>query len=140
MNWISSNWLKIIVSIALLISSISIFYYFVLFLPEEHKLKLEIEREEKTSKQRLNEETQERENRRIEEQQKTKQLNSQLLNTCLYDASTNYMYRWNQSCKKGFGRGHDTRDKCSLPEWMSDQYMRDYNAEKEDCFKQYPLQ
>lgn len=137
MSWLSRNWLGLVVCVTLLIVALSVSYYFVIFLPQEHQLRLEMDRQEKAAAQQRREER-EREERRIKEEQSIKQHNSELLDTCLSDAGVNYITRWNNACKEGFGRGGDTKEKCALPEWMADGYMKDYNTEKEDCFKRYP--
>lgn len=139
MNWLSRNWLGLVVCAALLIVALSAFYYFVLFLPEEHRFRLEMERQEKSAVQKHKEENQEREERRIEEEQSTKQHNSELLEQCLSNASSNYTNRWNSACKEGLGHlGQEQKENCSLPEWMADDYIKDYNNEKEDCFRRFP--
>lgn len=97
----------------ILIISMSIFYYFVIFLPQKEREKTELKREEL----------------------ETIEANRTLLNDCLREAERKSNDFWNKMC-----RGQGLKEDCSLPQHNADsakEYLDDW---KEECFKKYPVE
>jgi len=125
MNWLSRNWLGVVVSIALLIGAFSAFYYFVLFLPEEHRAKLELEREKQTAELQR----QATEQKSKDEAQKQ---NQRFLNACLDDAGHNYNANWKIKCEY-----LKLDENCHLPEYIAKGLTDDFVAEQERCYNHF---
>lgn len=106
---------KNIVAASLLIIALSFAYYFVIFLPEKEKAKLEQEK--------------------IEQEDKQKQwlLNKTGLENCLKDAEKTENDFWNKTCKDVLGK----KDGCLLPQDYADRVDAHGKNLREECFKKY---
>lgn len=100
-----------------LLIGFSVFYYFVIFLPEKERGRVEQVRQEG-----LNKEIQKRE-------QETK------LDTCFNQAYEAYIARWNGICKID-----GLEEKCKLPADRSEPTQIYYKELKDECFRKYPQQ
>ena len=120
MNDLNLNkWIKLSIIAGMLLISIAIFYYFVIFLPQQEKLKLK------------------RQNIRQDAEEYKKSYNERMLDACLGDAYTSYINTWNENCKTA-GINHKDSG-CSLPISLADSHARYYKDLKEECFKRYPV-
>jgi hypothetical protein len=98
-----------------MLTSLSVSYYFVIFLPSQEKIKIE-KAEQKES------------------ERKTKEDQRQLdLDQCLLNAEIDYIDHWNKNCK-----GRRLKNDCSLPLNLADSINKILKENKEDCFKKYP--
>lgn len=91
--------------------AVAIFYYLVIYIPQQSKEKIELEKFEADLK--------------ITKQKQ--------LEKCLNEAETSFAEFWNKLCK-----GQGLKDDCSLPTYNADsakEYLKNW---KEDCFKKYP--
>lgn len=98
-----------------LLIGFSVFYYFVIFLPQKEKDKEDQYKEELLLRQQ---------NLRSQELK---------LDNCLSDAYDLYKKQWDSTCKLD---GH--KEDCTLPKYRSDTVEEYYKGLKEDCFKKYP--
>jgi len=104
-----------ILSIASLIIALSIAYYFVIFLPEKERSKLNLELKEQEA--------------RTEKQK----INSVLLDDCLNDVGIRMNNSWNEVCKAK-GLKEDCLQSLDVVEIHDKR-----NVElKNECFKKYP--
>jgi len=73
---------------SLLIVSLSVAYYFVIYLPKKENAVIELQKQEQLKKEQ-------KEQADVDKKSETKQL----LDSCLKSAEINYTYNWNQTCK-----------------------------------------
>jgi hypothetical protein len=122
LQWLSRNWLGLIAGITLLVIALSVSYYFVLFLPKEHILRLDLEHQEKL-----------KEEERTTTEQRWKFYNSRILDGCLSTAEEDYKARWEQTyLSLNLGKN------CLLPKETSDSYSRDLKDAREECYRRNP--
>jgi len=112
--------IKLSIVVAVLLSSFSVFYYFVIFLPQKEKEKMQLQQQEMQTK----------ENRRS--------YNNLMLEACLQDTYSNYTANWNSNCKVS-GLNHHG-DGCSLPSYLAESLNRGNAQAREECYKRYPAQ
>lgn len=120
----------IFASISVLIIAFSAAYYFVIFLPNKEKANQEIERE----KIQIELQKQEKERKGAEEESKKETQKRMLLQSCLKKAADNFTENWNDACEQ-LGRPKE----CNLPASWADSFNEKLEGEKNDCYKQYPL-
>lgn len=111
---------KNIFAISLLVVALSFAYYFVIFLPNKHKVEQEFEVEKF-----------DREMRFKAEQARDRDLN---LEVCFETAYSNYKANWDLRCKN---LGKMENDKCTLPAYLSDSLDEEYRQDQELCIKKY---
>lgn len=105
---------KPIIGLSVLIVSLSIAYYFVVFLPSREQQKLEMIKEEREAKS-------------LEDSGRIISLEY-----CIQDADTFYLQSWNQMCA-GLKKG----EKCSLPDKETNRVMDLYSEKKDECYRKY---
>jgi len=90
-EFLKQNWFKISIVIVMLLIAVSIFYYFVIFIPKKEQMRLEAEAAKIES---------EKQTQLAEEQKKQeeKQKAQDDLNSCIASAGSNYNSRWNNEC------------------------------------------
>lgn len=147
-----SNFQKII-GVSLLIISLSIAYYFVIFIPQRENAKIQLQKQEQLKKELKEKEV-----------MQTKEEAKQALNSCLSQADINGNNFWNrecegqgllsQSCIDFLAKGTDiyydktmTADEikkklvecsCRLPQYNADRVSQSVKDDKAECFKKYP--
>jgi len=156
--FLKDNWFQVIIALAIILVAISVFYYFVIFIPQKEQARIDQQKQEQLAKD--------------QKEQEAKQQAEQALNTCLADASTSYSDQWYRECKsqgKLTNRCialHDmtleeyakekniTADKqftvwgdfykekngcsCRLPLDNADRINKSLQDDKDECFKKYP--
>ena len=110
-----NNLIKISIIVGVMLTSLSITYYFVIFLSSQEKIKIE-KAEKKEFEQKIKEDQ-----RQID------------LDRCLLNAEIVYYELWNKNCKS-----RKLKDDCSLPLSLAESVNKTLKENKEDCFKQYP--
>lgn len=117
---------KAIASVSLIVVTLSVAYYFVVFLPKKEQMRIEQQKQEQEAKD-LKEE-------QAKEEADTKRMEAEdNLNSCLDDADTNYSTNWDNECA---GKGE--KKDCGLPSYKSERLDKTFQTDKENCFKQYP--
>ena len=116
MNWLKENWFKVGILAAILVVSISVGYYYMIFLPqkEEERTKIESQKQEQLVK-----ETKEQEAK---------------LSACITNTDTNYQTNFESYCISE-GRGSNCN---SIKRVNADRVEQIEKDEKADCFKKYP--
>ena len=113
----SGKLFKIIIGIAILLISFSVFYYFVIFLPHKEDQRIEVEKDQK-EEQKLN------------------------LNKCLQEADYSYRMNWARNCEKEGTLSEDCKNLVnkSLIDYMKEKSFADpeiakfnYYSEISDC-------
>lgn len=91
-EFIKQNWFKLSFSVSVILIGISIFYYFVIFIPnkEEVRIKQEELKIEQAKQEQFEKQTRE---------EKTKLEAEEALNSCVALADKNYVALWNQECE-----------------------------------------
>ncbi len=121
MGWLKENWFKIIISLGIILVAGSFFYYLVVLPSQKESYKRRVDLEEQV-RQTLKEK---------EVEQKQTEIQSQR-NLCLLDADLH-------SSKLEELNGTKTKEGYSVPldtrEWID----RTIKAEKDECFKKYPI-
>lgn len=110
------------IGVSFLIISLSVAYYFVIFLPGKERLQLQIKQQEVENSIKKDQET-----------EKNKIENKVNLDLCLKRAGENFDNNWNSGCEK-----QGLKKECELPTSWADTYTESLNNAKEDCFKRYP--
>jgi len=100
---------------SLLLVAISIFYYYVIFLPRKEESRLEQNEQEKLIEQERESEMREK------------------LDSCLEVTRFSYSLCWNMHCRV-LGREED----CELPFPRIDRCEEERERNKNECFKRYP--
>lgn len=132
-NLFVMNTFQRMIGASLLIVSLSIAYYFIIFLPGKEKLQLQIEQQKIESVIRIKQQEIETVTKKEQENNKIKLENKLYLDLCLKNASESFTNNWNTGCEKnGLGK------QCELPTVWADTYTENLNSQKEDCFKKYP--
>lgn len=121
------RFLKLCISVTVIIIGLSLFYCFFYFLPDreskQHKLKeLEI-----SSNERLK-------NQIVEEQNKRKQDAKQELQICFTNAYTNYMNDWSNYCKL-----LSLSKNCSLPQIAASVFNERHEKLRKECIDIYSV-
>lgn len=110
-----NNLIKISIIVGIILTSLSISYYFIVFLPSQEKIKIE-KAERKESERKFEEDK--------------RQLD---LDKCLLSAEEDHENLWNYNCKiRGLKNG------CMLPLPLAETITKIRKEDKEDCFKKYP--
>lgn len=117
-----SNFFRAVLAISIILIALSISYYFVVFIPNKEKYRLELE------KQKIQAEQQKYTNGVKEKQSKII-----LLNKCLDDAHESLSKDWDAQCKV-----QGKQSECTLQSFVSDKLELRYKEIKEECFKKYP--
>lgn len=142
---------KIILICAVLLVAFSVFYYFVIFLPQKDKAQLEQQQKEQLAKEE-----------KEKEAQRQAITNKLLLESCLNNADESYRADWAMACKINaqeitegiqrcmiggylsksdcegiWGKPNDSPD-CSLPGATADRLEERWQQSKDNCFKMYP--
>ena len=135
MDWLKENWFKVgILAVAFLIS-LSVAYYYVIFLPQKEQARIDQQRQEQFAKE-------------FREQQ-AKEEAEQALNICIADAEERYSNQWYRECKS---RGELTSRCISLNETTFAEYAEennipqdkrlsaflDFEKEKDECSCRLP--
>jgi hypothetical protein len=144
-NFIAKNWFKLIIGVAVLVASISIGYYFVIYLPgvNDAQIKTQQEAQQEAS---IN-------------QQAQKNAQAAALSDCLSLADSNYHLNWVAACKSHYNTclsvGLPTSKSFCSKQWNpdptlawncplsiaeSDSVTNIQTEAKNECFKQYPQQ
>ncbi len=114
--------ITIAIVLGILIVAGSIFYYFVIFIPQKEKAKLDFERDKWSSEQK-----------KIEDEKSKESLNTRLLNVCLQSADESYLAQWKTECES-----RKLKDDCSLPSATANHIESFRKESKDECFKRYP--
>lgn len=118
------------ITIGIIIITLSLAYYLVIFLPKKEAGKLEQQKQEQVFKEQLEKE-------RIEKENEIKSENKIMLKECLENAQGDYIERWKKQCASD-GEKIGTDGMCLLSDSSSD-YVRKARTEDRDiCFKKYP--
>ncbi len=117
------KYLKISISLGLLIISLSLSYYFVIFIPKKESIRIEREDQEKDRK--IKEENDKKKNDATKEI-----LLLEWRQDCLKKVDEERQLFWNKQCKT---RG--LKDDCPLPQTIFDRIETSMQTEKENCFK-----
>ncbi|HRN70799.1 MAG TPA: hypothetical protein PLS49_06490 [Candidatus Woesebacteria bacterium] len=112
---------KIIIGLSLLIVSASVAYYFVIFLPNLEKQKIE----QQESAQKLKQQ-------QLIEQKNKQEENELSLSRCLLQAEESYHENWNSECES---QGRLSSQCIELLKMSIDEYMQQNNFKTEDTFK-----
>lgn len=136
------NFLIIIISIFLLITSFSVWYYLLVKLPEYNNSKIEFEKqkyndEQERIRQKEIQTTLERESKEREKEDKKNKLDE-----CLKDTSINYIMSWNTECKIYKSEysslyKEDWNWSCLLPTNKADRIEETQKEQKDECYKRY---
>ena len=110
---------QISIVVTVLLISFSVFYYLVIFLPKQAKLKAESQYRQEQQK--------------LEEQHNKEQHNKDIqLQACMDNAYKNHQSDWDSSCLN-LGKGNG----CELPDYIADGLLDDLKKEQEICAKLY---
>ncbi len=107
---------RIAITVGIVLVSLSIFYYFVIFLPQKEETKMKQLKQEQEATQRA------------------KYIDEAFRDVCLEDADKGYLVNWNKECKS---RG--LKENCSLPLENADRLEVSRQQYKDECFKKYPF-
>jgi len=147
--------LKLAIVAGIILVGFSVFYYYVIFLPQKERVKVEREQQEQVVEELK--EQREKEEARLS------------LDTCIANAEERYSDQWNRECKargeltsrclslyemtfkeyqeekglegiKGFADYYKERDECScsLPTAIANDIGDYRDGLKAECFKKYP--
>jgi|ERR1044071_429024 hypothetical protein len=114
------------VSFALVLAGISVFYYYVIFLPKHEQVKLDFQKQQEQSRLEL----QKQEREALEQKQEE---SSEMLQACLADVDINYSTDWKRNCKS-----QNLNDDCRLPINLAESIDNNRNESRDFCLKQYP--
>lgn len=98
----------------ILLISFSIFYYFVIFLPDKEKARQKLEEDKQYQAE-------------LEIRRKENQFES-----CIELAQEHYHANWELRCKNS-----GKKEGCELPRYLYDDLQEDYNKAQELCVKKY---
>lgn len=115
---------KVSIILATLIFSLSVAYYFVIFLPQKEKLAIEQQKQTQEAKDRKEEQAKD-EAKQATDDAKT------ALQDCLSQAYDEYSSDWDSQCKSTGLKANCSLDDTTLVE-------KRYKDSKDECFKQYP--
>jgi len=115
---------QISIAVTVLLIGFSVFYYYVIFLPKQAKLKMESQYRQQQQK----EEQQKEEQQKLEEQHNK----DMRLQACIDNTYKNHQSVWDSSCLS-LGMGN----KCELPAYIADGLLDDLKKEQETCAKLY---
>lgn len=113
------NPVAVIIAIAVLIASLSIAYYFVVFLPSKEKAKQELELKKIQAEQDFK-----------REQAKDREMK---ISQCLDEAYISFSHDWDNTCEL-----QGKEKECSLPSYISDNLNERYEKNKRECIERYP--
>ena len=142
-----------LLGVSFLVISLSVAYYFVIFIPKKESAKIELQKQEQLKKEQKEQEV-------VEKGTETKQL----LESCLKEANISSSNFWNSECKikgllsqscidfldKGIEVYYDeniSSDEiikkkkecnCLLPKYNADRVDQHNKDLKDECFKKYP--
>ena len=114
-------WIKLIIItrfsiiVGIVLISLSIFYYLVIYLPEKDQTKTQVEKEKQSA---------------LEQKELSDKL---LLSYCLEDAEKAYSDNWDEDCK-----GLGLKDSCRLSAHSADRWDELKQKSKDECFRKYP--
>jgi hypothetical protein len=103
------------ISFSVVLIGIAVFYYYVVFLPNQEQTKLDFQKQQEQTAEY---------NARV---------NNTLLQACLDKAEKNYNAEWEIGCNT-----EKLKNDCNLPLYLADNIKKDRNDAKDFCFKQYP--
>lgn len=108
--------------LSFLLIALSVFYYFIIFLPQKENQRLKIDAL-KVSQQELD-----KMEKKFKEKERIKNINE-----CITEAGNNYLESWNAECEY---RG--LKKECALPDSVSLRLDKIQKEGAEYCFKLYP--
>lgn len=116
---------KYVILASILVASLSIAYYFIIFIPSYNNSKLEFEKTKYENEIKAKEK---------EDAEKFQDEFSKSLeySTCTSDAFNSYSERWKSTCKK-LGQKRD----CLLPNDTANSYDRSYESALDQCERLY---
>lgn len=136
MKWFSENWFKLIVTIIFLLIGISVFYYYVIFLPKKEQSRLDLDKakaaQEILQQQKKDQLVQEQKDQGLED----KYLAQVNLDKCLLEESNNYTFQWLQTCNSRGLLPNDCK-KFADSSYTSEQFTTENHLSYYDGLKQY---
>ncbi len=159
-EFVKTHWFNLGILITLFLIAISIFYYFVIFIPKKENARVEAEKQAQLAND-------EKIKIATEKANNQKEQNKILLNTCINDAYDNYHNNWAGYCKRNLEitstglenclKGGSINDychtlwdadlanyrkggySCSLSSKISDGLDATLKEDKNSCYKNYPI-
>ena len=126
------RFLRISIALSALLIGVSVAYYFMYFIPQRDRVKMELQAQELEFKkdQEANKVYQIEQEKEVEENRKNER--GEALTSCLGDADTTYSEDWENECKsRGLNPG------CSLPLQIANVVEKNQKEAKDLCLRQY---
>ena len=118
--------IKILILVGVAVISMSVFYYFVIFLPQSRLLKIEYDKQIQLA------EIDQRQKEYIAEYEKKRE-SIRLLGECLGQAQEVYSDNWELQCKK-----FQKEENCTLPADVVKTLNGHHESSRDECFKRFP--
>jgi len=155
--WLKQDWFKLLIALGVIIIALSFVYYFVIFTPNQAKIKNDLAKQELLYKQEQDQKQQELKAAELQAEQ-DKAAQSQALKeeqikntraakisrnknfaTCFNTAQDNYDANWANNCKS-FGKNGDLTPSCLLPSNIADSIDQHLKDDRDYCYKFWPPQ
>lgn len=121
-EFIKDNWFKLCFAVSVVLIGFSVFYYFVIFIPEKERMKAEQAKQEQVDKEL--------------KEQKDKEESESALNNCISNAEKKYSDMWHKECKT---QGKLTNECIDINELSFDEYLKKYGLTTDDYIEQRNL-
>lgn len=119
-NFFKDNWFKLVISLAILLVCISIFYYFVIFIPQKERAKME-------------------QQEKVKQEEQAKELSKkELFDNCMQEVEDNFRRNSMGLCSSmGYTQEQIDNLECQVRNDVVKKMEDEQKAGQDRCFKNY---